>query len=38
MVVVLIIVVVLIFLVISMYNGLVQSRNKVKNAWSQIDV
>ena len=29
---------VLILIAVVMYNGLVQSRNKVKNAWSQIDV
>ena len=29
---------VLILITVVMYNGLVQSRNKVKNAWSQIDV
>lgn len=34
----LIIVVAIILLFVGMYNGLVQSRNKVKNAWSQIDV
>ena len=34
----LIIILVLVFVVIGMYNGLVTSRNKVKNAWSQIDV
>lgn len=34
----LIIVLVILVAVVSMYNGLVQSRNKVKNAWSQIDV
>ena len=28
----------LILIAVVMYNGLVQSRNKVKNAWSQIDV
>ncbi len=33
-----IILVVIALVVIFMYNGLVQSRNKVKNAWSQIDV
>lgn len=38
MLIFLIIVVVLIFLVIGIYNGLIQSRNKVQNAWSQIDV
>lgn len=32
------IIVVVALAVILMYNGLVQSRNKVKNAWSQIDV
>lgn len=38
MVLVLIIIVVIAVLVAAMYNGLVHSRNKVKNAWSQIDV
>lgn len=38
MVYVLIILVVVAIVVILMYNGLVQSRNKVDNAWSQIDV
>ena len=33
-----IVIVVIIALFILIYNGLVQSRNKVKNAWSQIDV
>ena len=28
----------LILIAVVMYNGLVQSRNKVKNAWSQLDV
>ena len=32
------IIIVLVIWVIGMYNGLVTSRNKVKNAWSQIDV
>ena len=32
------IVVVLVLFVIGIYNGLVQARQKVKNAWSQIDV
>lgn len=32
------IIVVLIIAIIGIYNGLVQSRQKVKNAWSQIDV
>ena len=32
------IVVVVIFVIAGMYNGLVANRNKVKNAWSQIDV
>ena len=36
--IVLVIILLLIFWLIGMYNGLVQSRNKVKNAWSQIDV
>ena len=38
MTIVLIIIVVLIVALVLCYNGLVQSRNKVKNAWSQIDV
>ena len=29
---------ILVVIVIGMYNGLITSRNKVKNAWSQIDV
>lgn len=32
------IIVLLVLFVISIYNGLVQARQKVKNAWSQIDV
>ena len=32
------IIVILLVIVVGMYNGLVTSRNKVKNAWSQIDV
>lgn len=36
--IILIIVVLLILWLISVYNGLVNSRQKVKNAWSQIDV
>ena len=32
------IIIVLVIWVIGMYNGLVISRNKVKNSWSQIDV
>ena len=36
--IIVIILVVLLVLIIGMYNGLVSSRNKVKNAWSQIDV
>lgn len=32
------IIVVLILVIIGLYNGLVQARQKVKNAWSQIDV
>lgn len=38
MVILLIVILVIVFAVIGMYNGLVQSRNKVHNAWSQIDV
>ena len=36
--VVIIVLVLLIAWVIGVYNGLIQSKNKVKNAWSQIDV
>lgn len=38
MLIFLIIVIILIALVIGMYNGLIQARNKVKNAWGQIEV
>ena len=38
MIIALIVIIVLIVIVASMYNGLIHSRNKVKNAWSQIDV
>ena len=38
MIIVLIIIVAIITVVISIYNSLVQSRNKVKNSWSQIEV
>lgn len=38
MLIILGVLVVLIIVVIAMYNGLVTSRQKVKNAWSQIDV
>lgn len=31
------IIVVLLIVIVGMYNGLVTSRNKVKNAWSQIE-
>ena len=36
--IILAIIVVIIVIFIGMYNDLIQSRNKVKNAWSQIDV
>ena len=36
--IILIIVIVLLIAIVGVYNGLIQSRNKVKNAWSQIDV
>jgi len=36
--IILIVVVVLIFIVIGLYNSLVSLRQRVKNAWSQIDV
>ena len=38
LIIVLVIVVLIALFVISTYNGLVKSRQKVKNAWSQIDV
>ena len=38
MIIALIVIVVLVVIVAGMYNSLVQARNKVKNAWSQIDV
>lgn len=38
MIIALVVIVFLAVLVATMYNGLVQARNKVKNAWSQIDV
>ena len=38
MIIALIIIVLLVVWVIGVYNGLIHSRNKVKNAWSQIDV
>lgn len=38
MVVAIVIIVVLLIIIAGMYNGLVTSRNKVKNAWGQIDV
>ena len=34
----LIVIVVLVVLIIALYNGLVVARQKVRNAWSQIDV
>lgn len=36
--IILIIVVIIIFFIISVYNGLIQQKLKVDNAWSQIDV
>ena len=36
--IILAIVIILVFAIIGMYNGLVQSKIKVDNAWSQIDV
>ena len=38
MVYLIVILVILIVAIIFLYNGLVQGRNRVKNAWSQIDV
>ncbi len=37
-IILLVVVVLLILWMVGTYNGLIQSRNKVKNAWSQIDV
>ena len=37
-IIILIIVLILVIYIIYQYNGLVQLRNRVKNAWSQIDV
>jgi len=37
-IIILVILVVLVFAVIGIYNGLVNARQKVENAWSQIDV
>lgn len=38
LIIVLVVVAVVVLFVISMYNSLIQLRNRVKNAWSQIDV
>ncbi len=38
MLIALIVIVVLVVLIIALYNGLVVARQKVRNAWSQIDV
>ena len=38
MIIALIVVAILIVIIVGMYNSLIQARNKVKNAWSQIDV
>ncbi len=38
MIIALIIILLIIVWIIAMYNGLIQSKQKVKNAWSQIDV
>jgi len=37
-VIILVIIIILIIAIIAMYNGLITSRNKANNAWSQIDV
>jgi LemA protein len=37
-IIILIIVVLVVLFVVSLYNSLIQLRNRVKNAWSQIDV
>ena len=38
MFIVIVVIILLILAVVAMYNGLVKSRNSVKNAWSQINV
>jgi LemA protein len=38
LIILLVVIAVVVLFVISMYNSLIQLRNKVKNAWSQIDV
>ena len=38
MIYVIVIIAVLIIGIVALYNGLIKARNKVKNAWSQIDV
>ncbi|MEY2453413.1 MAG: LemA protein, partial [Acidimicrobiaceae bacterium] len=38
LIIILVIVVVLVLVVIGSYNGLVKLRNRVDNAWAQIDV
>ena len=38
LIIIIVIIIVIIGLVISIYNGLVKGRNKVKNAWAQIEV
>jgi len=38
LIIVLVVIAVVVLIVISMYNSLIQLRNRVKNAWSQIDV
>lgn len=38
LIIVLIVIGIVVLMVISMYNSLIQLRNRVKNAWSQIDV
>lgn len=37
-IIILIIFVLVVLFIVSLYNGLIQLRNRVKNAWSQIDV
>ena len=36
--IILIVVVLILIWIVSVYNGLISSRQKVENAWSQIDV
>ena len=38
LIILIVIIIAIILAIIGLYNGLVTARNKVKNAWAQIDV